>query len=170
MPSFIFVEYVWRILGRGAKKPPSIREQPWKSPSWIGLKPERDIFTTLLSIYGKNFLRKWLKKAKIAKSQFQYFFIIFGFPRPFSTNVQCIAFNMGHCFEPSRSLMSWDGKKQKKSSSFNTTDGKSRTKFLRIYVKSHNTCIVTGHKNLVCSYDLKGLLNILNIFLVICKL
>ena len=76
---------------------------------------------------------------------------------------------MGHCFEPSRSLMSWDGKKQKKSSSFNTTDGKSRTKFLRIYVKSHNTCIVTGHKNLVCSYDLKGLLNILNIFLVICK-
>ena len=36
--------------------------------------------------------------------------------------------------------MSWDGKKHKKKSSpFNTTDGKSRTKFLRIYVKSHNT-------------------------------
>ena len=47
---------------------------------------ERDIFTTLLSTYGETFLWKWLKKAKIAKSQFQYFFLnIFGFSRPFST-------------------------------------------------------------------------------------
>ena len=40
--------------------------------------------------------------------------------------------------------MSWDTKTRKKSSSFNTTDGKSKrakTKFLRIYVKSHNTHI-----------------------------
>ena len=38
MPSFIIVGYVRRILGRGPKKAPSIREQPQKSPSWIGLK------------------------------------------------------------------------------------------------------------------------------------
>ena len=37
-------------------------------------------------------------------------------------------------FETLRSLMSWDSKKQQNSSSFNSTDGKSRT-----YVKSHNT-------------------------------
>ena len=49
----------------------------------------------------------------------------------------------------------WDGKKQtkkkktakkkKKKSAFNTTDSKLRTKFLRIYVKSHNTYIVTSY-------------------------
>ena len=38
--------------------------------------------------------------------------------------------------------MPWDGKNTKKSSPFNTKDCKSRTKFLRIYVKSHNTYIV----------------------------
>ena len=38
MPSFIIVGYVWRILGRGDQKDPlPIREQPRKSPSWIGL-------------------------------------------------------------------------------------------------------------------------------------
>ena len=40
MPSFIIVVYVWQILGRGVFLPPfPIREQPRKSPSWIGLKP-----------------------------------------------------------------------------------------------------------------------------------
>ena len=48
-----------------------------------------------------------------------------------------------HSFETLRSLMSGDGKKHKKASPFNTTDGKSRIKFLRIYAKSHNTYIVT---------------------------
>ena len=38
MPSFIIVGYVWRILKRGGQKAPvPIREQPWNSPSWIGL-------------------------------------------------------------------------------------------------------------------------------------
>ena len=35
MPSFFIVGHVWRILGRGGL---SIREQPRKSPSWIGLR------------------------------------------------------------------------------------------------------------------------------------
>ena len=35
--SFITLGYVWQLLGRGAKKPPPILEQPRKSPSWIGL-------------------------------------------------------------------------------------------------------------------------------------
>ena len=39
--------------------------------------------------------------------------------------------------------MSWDDKKKKKSSPLNTTDGKSGTKFLRVYEKSQNTYIVT---------------------------
>ena len=40
--------------------------------------------------------------------------------------------------------MSWDGKTHtKKSSPFDTTDGKSRTRFLRVYVESRNTYIVT---------------------------
>ena len=34
-------------------------------------------------------------------------------------------------------------KNTKKSSQFNTTDGKSRTKLYRIYEKSHNTYIDT---------------------------
>ena len=41
VPSFIIAEYVRRILGTGGQKgppPPLIREQPRKSPSWIGLK------------------------------------------------------------------------------------------------------------------------------------
>ena len=39
MPSFIIVGYVWKILGMGGLFAPSlIREQPRKSPSWIGLK------------------------------------------------------------------------------------------------------------------------------------
>ena len=37
MPSFIIIGYVWHILGRGPFWPPPIREQPRKSPSWIGL-------------------------------------------------------------------------------------------------------------------------------------
>ena len=41
LPSVIIVGYVWEILERrGSKKPPPphiIREQLWKSPSWIGL-------------------------------------------------------------------------------------------------------------------------------------
>ena len=56
----------------------------------------------------------------------------------------CVAFNRGRSFETLRSLMSWDGKTHtKKSSPFDTTDGKSRARFLRIYVKSYNTYIVT---------------------------
>ena len=38
--SFMIVEYVWQILGRGTflpPPPPSIREQSRKNPSWIGL-------------------------------------------------------------------------------------------------------------------------------------
>ena len=51
MPSFIVVEYVWQILGRGAFLPlPSpIREQPRKNPSWIGL-----IITRLGSLFGNQ--------------------------------------------------------------------------------------------------------------------
>ena len=39
MPSFIVVGYVWQILERGEPfcPPPPTREQPQKSPSWIGL-------------------------------------------------------------------------------------------------------------------------------------
>ena len=39
VPSFIFVGYVWQILGRGggAFGPAPILEQHQKSPSWIGL-------------------------------------------------------------------------------------------------------------------------------------
>ena len=37
MPSFIIIGYVWHILGRGPFWPLPIREQPRKSPSWIGL-------------------------------------------------------------------------------------------------------------------------------------
>ena len=36
VPSFIIVGYVWQILRREAFLP-AIREQPQKSPSWIGL-------------------------------------------------------------------------------------------------------------------------------------
>ena len=76
---------------------------------------ERDIFTTLLSTYGETFSWKWLKKAKIAKSQFQYFFWTFlDFRDRSRLNVQCVAFNRGHSFETLRSLMSWDGKKPQK--------------------------------------------------------
>ena len=59
-------------------------------------------------------------------------------------NAEIVSDNRGCNFETLRSLMSWDTKTRKKSSSFNTTDGKSKrakTKFLRIYVKSHNTHI-----------------------------
>ena len=38
VPSFITVEYLWQILGRGGSfLPPPFREQPRKSLSWIGL-------------------------------------------------------------------------------------------------------------------------------------
>ena len=67
-----------------------------------------------------------------------FFLNIFEFLRLFSTKCSACCFNRGHSFETLRSLNSWDGKKRKKSFPFNTTDGKSRTKFLRIYVKSHN--------------------------------
>ena len=45
MPSFITVGYVWRILGRRGEKRPPIREQPRKSPSWIGLRANESNFT-----------------------------------------------------------------------------------------------------------------------------
>ena len=43
MPSFIIVGYMWQFLGQGGRGggglvPPSICEQPRKSPSWIGLR------------------------------------------------------------------------------------------------------------------------------------
>ena len=84
--------------------------------------------------------------AKMAKSQFQYFFEYFWI---FATvldemfRLLCVSFNRGHSFETLGSLMSWDGKTQKNPSPFDTTDGKSRTRFLRIYIESRNTYIVT---------------------------
>ena len=87
MSSFIIAGYVWRILGRGPKSPPPIREQPRKSPSWIGLnhlliitvgkkfsshskewrKFERNNKTTALNIlfvpYKKNTSKQNTKKA-----------------------------------------------------------------------------------------------------------
>ena len=56
------------------------------------INKEKDIFTTLLRTYGDTFLRKWLKKAKMVKSQFQYFLNIFGFSRPFSTKCSVCCF------------------------------------------------------------------------------
>ena len=59
----------------------------------------------------------------------------------------CIAFNRGDSFETLRSLMSWGGKTRKKnhphSNHTDTTDGKSRTRFLRVDAEFRNTYIVT---------------------------
>ena len=57
------------------------------------INKERDIFRTLLSTYGETFWQKWFKKAKMAKSQFQYlFWMFFGFSRPFSTKCSVCCF------------------------------------------------------------------------------
>ena len=89
------------------------------------LQPRRDFFTTLLSIYGETFLGKWLKKAKIAKSQFQYIYIFFRIFLDFRDrsrlNAQCVVFNSEHSFGTLRSLMLQDGKKQNKNHPYSTS-------------------------------------------------
>ena len=47
MPGFIIVGYVWRILGAAP-----IREQPRKSPSWIGLKTVISFWNKCLQVYS----------------------------------------------------------------------------------------------------------------------
>ena len=72
---------------------------------------------------------------------FTFFLLVLDLRDRCRLNVHRVNFNRGQSFETLRSLMSWDAKKQKKSSSFDITDSKSKrakTKFLRIYVKSHN--------------------------------
>ena len=61
VPSFIIVGYVWRILG---KKPPPlpIREQPRKSPSWIGLKGYGLQIFTLDSLFNYVSKQVYLQK------------------------------------------------------------------------------------------------------------
>ena len=62
MPSFIIVGYVWHILGRaGLFAPPPIREQPRKSPSWIGLNTPNSV--------TENFIQA----VKLEKGVRQYF-------------------------------------------------------------------------------------------------
>ena len=56
--SFIIVGYVWQILGSGGQKalpPPPNREQPRKSPSWVGLNGYQDNSYSI-GPGGKNFL------------------------------------------------------------------------------------------------------------------
>ena len=100
-----------------------------------------------LGTYGEmSFALMVKKKLKWIKANSNIFFwISLDFCDRFRLNVQCVAFNRRHSFETLRSLMSWDGKKHKKASPFHTTDGKFRTKFHRIYGKSHNTYITIWH-------------------------
>ena len=93
----------------------------------------------------KRFGKNGSKRPKWLKANSNIFFECFlDFRDRSRLNVQCVAFNRGHSFETLRSLMSWDGKTHTKiSPPFDTTDGKSRTRFLRIYVKPHNTNMVT---------------------------
>ena len=64
MPSFIIVGYVWLILGRGGPKRPPIRKQPWKSPSWIGLKDVSivDAFQKVIDKSGRKPNKIWVEK------------------------------------------------------------------------------------------------------------
>ena len=63
VPSFIFVGYAWQVLGgRGGGRhfeQFSIREQPRKGPSWIGL--QRDSSTVFSCEYYTIFKNTYLK-------------------------------------------------------------------------------------------------------------
>ena len=86
----------------------------------------------------KRFGKNGSKRPKWLKANSNIFFECFlDFRDRSRLNVQCVAFNREHSFETLRLLLSWDCKKHTKIMPFIITDGKSRSKFLTTYVKSH---------------------------------
>ena len=76
LPIFIIVGYVWQILGRGGGfLALPIREQPQKSPTWIGLKQKSNI--AILKCQISRFLSKFVSLKQLSWQQTNYHFVTF---------------------------------------------------------------------------------------------
>ena len=73
LPIFIIVGYVWHILGRGAFLVLLIREQPQKSPTWIGLKQKSNI--AILKCQISRFWSKFVSFKQWSWQQTNYHFV-----------------------------------------------------------------------------------------------